>query len=94
MTHSSLLRHDQTLFRDPEAFEPTFVPDHLHHRDAQVRELAFLIPSATLPTRSLRRVPGAGLRPRDDPAKRLNRSALPILPAIHDPGLLLPNFLF
>jgi len=46
MTHSSLLRHDQTLFRDPEAFEPTFVPDHLHHRDAQVRELAFLIQPA------------------------------------------------
>ena len=39
MTHSSLLRHDQTLFRDPEAFEPTFVPDHLHHRDTRVREL-------------------------------------------------------
>ena len=43
MTHSPLLRHDQTLFRDPDVFEFTFVPDHLHHRDAQVQELAFLI---------------------------------------------------
>jgi cell division control protein 6 len=43
MTHSSLLRSDQTLFRDPDTFEPTFVPEHLHHRDAQVRELAFLL---------------------------------------------------
>ena len=43
MTHSPLLRSDQTLFRDPDVFEPAFVPDHLHHRDAQVQELAFLI---------------------------------------------------
>ena len=43
MTHSPLLRHDQTLFRDPDVFEFTFIPDHLHHRDAQVQELAFLI---------------------------------------------------
>ena len=46
MTHSPLLRSDQTLFRDPDVFELTFVPDHLHHRDAQVRELAFLISPA------------------------------------------------
>ena len=46
MTHSPLLRSDQTLFRDPDVFEPAFVPDHLHHRDAQVRELAFLISPA------------------------------------------------
>jgi len=39
MTHSPLLRSDQTLFRDPDAFELTFVPEHLHHRDAQLREL-------------------------------------------------------
>ena len=38
-----LLRSDQTLFRDPDVFELTFVPEHLHHRDAQVRELAFLL---------------------------------------------------
>ena len=43
MTHSSLLRSDQTLFRDPDVFEPAFVPEHLHHRDAQVKELAFLL---------------------------------------------------
>ena len=43
MTHSPLLRSDETLFRDPGAFEFTFVPEHLHHRDAQVRELAYLI---------------------------------------------------
>ena len=43
MARSSLLRADETLFRDPAAFEFTFVPEHLHHRDAQVRELAFLI---------------------------------------------------
>ncbi|PKL62756.1 MAG: hypothetical protein CVV31_04135 [Methanomicrobiales archaeon HGW-Methanomicrobiales-2] len=43
MTHSPLLRSDETLFRDRDVFEFTFVPDHLHHRDAQVRELAFLI---------------------------------------------------
>jgi len=46
MTHLPLLRSDQTLFRDPDVFELTFVPDHLHHRDAQVRELAFLISPA------------------------------------------------
>jgi len=43
MRYSSLLRSDQTLFRDPEVFESTYTPEHLHHRDAQVRELAFLI---------------------------------------------------
>ena len=46
MTHSPLLRSDQTLFRDPDVFELTFVPEHLHHRDAQIRELAFLISPA------------------------------------------------
>ncbi|MCK8518374.1 AAA family ATPase [Methanoculleus sp. 7T] len=43
MTHSSLLRSDETLFRDPEVFESTFVPEQVHYRDAQVRELAFLL---------------------------------------------------
>jgi cell division control protein 6 len=46
MTHSPLLRSDQTLFRDSDVFELTFVPEHLHHRDAQVKELAFLISPA------------------------------------------------
>jgi cell division control protein 6 len=43
MTHSSLLRSDETLFRDPEVFESTFVPEQVHYRDVQVRELAFLL---------------------------------------------------
>ncbi|KDE54378.1 AAA family ATPase [Methanoculleus sp. MH98A] len=43
MTHSPLLRSDETLFRDPEVFEFTFVPEQVHYRDAQVRELAFLL---------------------------------------------------
>ena len=36
MTYSPLLQSDQTLFRDPDLFEFTYLPDHLHHRDAQV----------------------------------------------------------
>ena len=64
MTRSPLLRSDQTLFRDPDVFELTFVPDHLHHRDAEVKELAFLI-SPTLRGGSalsaiLRGPPGTG----------------------------------
>ena len=43
MTHSSLLRSDETLFRDPEVFEFTYLPGEIHHRDAQVRELAWLL---------------------------------------------------
>jgi len=43
MTHSALLRHDETLFRDPEVFEFTFVPEQIHYRDVQVRELASLL---------------------------------------------------
>lgn len=43
MRPGNLLRYDQTLFRDPEVFEFTFVPELLHHRDAQVRELACLL---------------------------------------------------
>ena len=35
MRYSSLLRSDQTLFRDPEVFWSTYTPDHLHHRDAR-----------------------------------------------------------
>ena len=40
------LRHDQTLFRDIDVFEPAYVPEQLHHRDAQTRELVFLISPA------------------------------------------------
>ena len=64
MTHSPLLRSDQTLFRDPDVFEPAFVPDHLHHRDAQVQELAFLIRPAlrggSAGSAVLRGTPGTG----------------------------------
>ncbi len=42
MRQKETLRYDQTLFRDREVFEFTFVPDQLHHRDAQIRELALL----------------------------------------------------
>ncbi len=35
MTHSPLLRSDQTLFRDPDVFDFAYMPDHLHHRDAR-----------------------------------------------------------
>jgi cell division control protein 6 len=39
----SLLQWDETLFRDPEVFELDFVPEQFHHRENQVRELAFQI---------------------------------------------------
>ena len=35
MTHSPLLRADQTLFCDSEMFEFAYLPDYLHHRDAR-----------------------------------------------------------
>jgi predicted nucleotidyltransferase len=35
MTPAPLLRHDETLFRDPRTFEFTYLPEHLHHRDAR-----------------------------------------------------------
>ncbi|MDN7024104.1 ORC1-type DNA replication protein [Methanoculleus sp. FWC-SCC1] len=42
MRQRDTLRYDQTLFRDREVFEFAYVPDQLHHRDAQSRELALL----------------------------------------------------
>jgi len=60
MTHSPLLRSDQTLFRDPDVFELAFVPEHLHHRDVQVRELAFLLQDAGPRNAVLRGPPGTG----------------------------------
>jgi len=42
MRQREILRYDQTLFRDREVFEFTYMPDVLHHRDAQIRELALL----------------------------------------------------
>ncbi|MDD5419000.1 MAG: AAA family ATPase [Methanomicrobiaceae archaeon] len=43
MRTKDLLRYDQTLFRDREVFEFSYVPEQLHHRDAQLRELAELV---------------------------------------------------
>ncbi len=39
----NLLMWDETLFRDPEVFEIDYVPEQFHHREAQMRELAFQI---------------------------------------------------
>ena len=36
-----LLNWDETLFRDPEVFDPDFVPEQFNFREAQMRELAF-----------------------------------------------------
>lgn len=64
MRPSSLLRSDETLFRDRETFEFTYLPEHLHHRDAQVRELALLIRPAlrggSVGSAILRGPPGTG----------------------------------
>jgi len=40
------LTHDQTLFQDIDVFEPSFVPEQLCNREAQVKELAFLVSPA------------------------------------------------
>ena len=62
MRHS--LRHDQTLFRDIDVFDPAYLPEHLAYRDAQTRELAFLINPAlrggTPGNAVLRGPPGTG----------------------------------
>ncbi len=55
-----LLRADQTLFRDPDVFDFAYMPDHLHHRDAQLRELAFLLQGAGPRNAVLRGPPGTG----------------------------------
>ena len=55
-----LLRSDQTLFRDPDVFDFAYMPDHLHHRDAQLRELAFLLQGAGPRNAVLRGPPGTG----------------------------------
>jgi cell division control protein 6 len=38
-----LLRWDETLFKDMEVFEIDYVPEQFHHRETQMRELAFQI---------------------------------------------------
>ena len=64
MRRISYLNHDQTLFRDIDVFDPSFVPEHLNHRDAQIQELAFLISPAFRGARPmnaiLRGPPGTG----------------------------------
>ena len=55
-----LLRSDQTLFRDPDVFDFAYMPDHLHHRDAQLQELAFLLQGAGPRNAVLRGPPGTG----------------------------------
>jgi len=64
MRHSSLLRHDQTLFRDIDVFDHTYLPEYFNHRDAQLQELAFLIHPALQGGRAingiLRGPPGTG----------------------------------
>jgi cell division control protein 6 len=39
----SVLMWDETLFRDPEVFEIDYLPDEFHHRETQMKELAFQI---------------------------------------------------
>ena len=60
----SLLQWDETLFRDPEVFELDFVPEQFHHRETQMRELAFQIQPGLRGGRPLntvcRGLPGTG----------------------------------
>jgi len=67
-----LLRADQTLFRDPDVFDFASMPDHHHHRDAQVKELAFLLRGAVL-----RGPPGLFRVQGGDPAGRPGLRQLP-----------------
>ena len=46
MRQVPFLRHDQTLFQDIEIFDHAYLPEYFNHRDAQLRELAFLISPA------------------------------------------------
>jgi len=64
MRQRETLRYDQTLFCDREVFEFTCMPGELHHRDAQVRELALLarpaLRSGSPRSAILRGPPGTG----------------------------------
>ena len=59
-----LLRWDETLFRDMEVFEIDYVPEQFHHREVQMRELAFQIAPGMKGGRPLnticRGLPGTG----------------------------------
>jgi len=58
------LRWDETLFRDPEVFDPDFVPEQFNFREAQMRELAFQLRPGLRGARPLntvcRGLPGTG----------------------------------
>jgi cell division control protein 6 len=59
-----LLRWDETLFKDMEVFEIDYVPEQFHHRETQMRELAFQIAPGMRGGRPLnticRGLPGTG----------------------------------
>lgn len=59
-----LLNWDETLFRDPEVFDPDFVPEQFNFREAQMQELAFQLRPGLRGARPLNTVcrgpPGTG----------------------------------
>lgn len=59
-----LLNWDETLFRDPEVFDPDFVPEQFNFREAQMHELAFQLRPGLRGARPLNTVcrgpPGTG----------------------------------
>ncbi len=59
-----MLNWDETLFRDPEVFDPDFVPEQFNFREAQMRELAFQLRPGLRGARPLNTVcrgpPGTG----------------------------------
>ncbi|MDD3622596.1 MAG: ORC1-type DNA replication protein [Methanofollis sp.] len=63
MTHAPLMA-DQTLFRDPDLFEITHLPEVFQYRDAQLEALAFALRPALYGARPLNSVlcglPGTG----------------------------------
>ncbi|NLZ31278.1 MAG: AAA family ATPase [Methanomicrobiales archaeon] len=58
------LHNDRALFRDIDVFDPSYLPERLHHRDAQIQDLSFCIYPAlrggTPLNAILRGPPGAG----------------------------------
>ncbi len=59
-----LLNWDETVFRDPEVFDPDFVPEQFNFREAQTRELAYQLRPGLQGARPLNTVcrgpPGTG----------------------------------
>jgi len=64
MRSRNTLSHSQTLFLDRDVFEYSYVPEQLYHRDAQLKELAYLarpaIYGASAESAILRGLPGTG----------------------------------